>query len=103
MKTLQEFINEGLSFEEKKDLKACISVSLEQYMFDTDEKDLMRVLVKIVDGQENDTHKDYVQKFKETYKFDYDDPSFMKTFRSLLMSTAKELISDYKLADRYKK
>ena len=104
MKTLQEFINEQkLNKEDLKDLEVCVKVSLENAMFKSDDIDMMRTLVKINDGQINDTYKDFEKKFRDDYDFDLSDPDIMRDFRSAITYCAKQLIDEYDLAEKCKK
>lgn len=104
MKSLQEFITEKkLNKEELKDLEVCVKVSLERFMFASKDSKMIDTLVKIADGQINDTHKEFVKKFQDDYDFDLSDPDVERDFRSALTYCAQELIDEYKLADKHKK
>ena len=104
MKSLSEYIVEKkLNKEELKDLGVCVKVSLERFMFSSKDSKMIDTLVKIADGQINDTHKEFVKKFQDDYDFDLSDPDVERDFRSALTYYAQELIDEYKLSDKYKK
>lgn len=106
MKGLSEFINEQkLNKEDLKDLEVCVKVSLENLLYKTEDKgdNLLRTLVKVVDGQINDTYKDFEKKFRNDYDFDLSDPDVMRDFRSAITYCAKQLIDEYDLAEKCKK
>ena len=106
MKSLESYINEQkLNKEDLKDLEVCVKVSLENLLYNTEDKgdNLLRTLVKVVDGQINDTYKDFEKKFRDDYDFDLSDPDVMRDFRSAVQYCAQQLVDEWELSEKYKK